>query len=137
MTTMTIPGVWRGHGYSGEEPATLAALYRAAASLIRERGYDACEASGPYEGGAGISLGTALRLAAEDASDGGLYELETRLGGFLYLTGQRRTFSRRYTSVADQVASWELDLGFPPRWKTQDEALAVLDGIAAVLDGLS
>ena len=109
MTTTVTPepAVWQ----SRDEltPADMAALYRQAAEIIRTRSYDQYD---EYEHAHGVSITTALRLAASrpvtdprDAADLA-EELETRLAGVLYVTGQAfcRTGIR---DLSDTVASWE------------------------------
>jgi hypothetical protein len=155
--SQTIGPVWQSR--AGDTPGGLAALYRDAAQRIRTCGYDAATATGDYEGSHGISITTALRLAAEtcgaqtrgegisgpytaaDAADLA-EELETRLAAVLYLTGQL-THRTGIRDLSDQVAAWESDLprmvGCWParyRWHAQDEALAVLETAAALLDAL-
>jgi hypothetical protein len=155
--SQTTGSVWQSR--AGDTPAGLAALYREAAQRIRTCGYDAATATGDYEGSHGININTALRQAAEthgaqtrgegifgpytaaDAADLA-EELETRLAAVLYLTGQL-TYRTGIRDLSDQVAAWESDL--PPRegswpvryrWHTQDEALAVLETTATLLDTL-
>jgi hypothetical protein len=145
--SQTTRPVWQSR--AGDTPAGLAALYRDAAQRIRTCGYDAAVGAGDfYEGHKGISVQVALRRAAmqrdqntADAADLA-EELETRLAAVLYLTGQR-TQRTGIHDLSDQVAAWESDL--PPRegswpvryrWHTQDEALAVLETAATLLDTL-
>jgi hypothetical protein len=121
-------------------PADFAALYRQAAEIIRTRSYDQYD---EYEGAEGVSITTALRLAAaerhadpRDAADL-TEELETRLAGVLYVTGQAfyRTGIR---DLSDTVASWErasvrVYASTKHRSRTQAEAAAVLEAAAAML----
>ena len=155
--TQTTGPHWQSR--AGDSPAGFAALYRDAAQRIRASGYDAATVTGDYEGSHGISITTALRLAAEtygahtrgegifgpytaaDATDLA-EELETRLAAVLYLTGQL-TYRTGIRDLSDQVATWETDLprveGTWPtryRWHTQDEALAVLETAAVLCDAL-
>jgi hypothetical protein len=156
--TPSAASTWRSR--AGDTPAGLAVLYRDAAQRIRTSGYDAATVTGDYEGSHGISITIALRQAAETcwaerAPERGLLprevamdaadlaeELETRLAAVLYLTGQL-TYRTGIRDLPDCVAGWERDLpqveGSWPvkyRWHTQDEALAVLETAAALLDSL-
>jgi hypothetical protein len=144
--SQTAHPIWQSR--AGDTPAGLAALYRDAARRIRTCGYDGATVTGDYEGSHGISITTALRHAAmqrdqntADAADL-TEELETRLAAVLYLTGQL-TYRTGIRDLSDQVAAWENDLpavaGSWPvryRWHTQDEAVAVLETAAALLDTL-
>jgi len=144
--SQTTGSVWQSR--AEDTPAGLAALYRDAAQRIRACGYDAATVTGDYVGSRGICITTALRHAAmqrdqntADAPDLS-EELETRLAAVLYLTGQL-TYRTGIRDLPDQVAAWESDLprvegSWPTRyrWHTQDEALAVLETAAALLDSL-
>ena len=123
-----------------DPPAAFAALYRHAAQLILDRGYDPYD---DYERAEGISIGTALRLAAaarvtdpRDVADLA-EELETRLAGVLYVTGQAfyRTGIR---DLSDTATSWErasvrIYASLKHRSRTQAEATAVLELAASML----
>ena len=61
--SQTTGPLWQSR--AGDSPAGFAALYRDAAQRIRASGYDAATVTGDYEGSHGISITTALRLAAE------------------------------------------------------------------------
>lgn len=141
-----------------DTPADLAALYRRAAEFIRVNGYDGATASGDYEGSTGVSITGALRYAARTwVADGArrgdpirsdpadipdlTEELETRLAGALYLAGQltRRT---RIDDLPDQVAEWDgervrIFASTRYRYHTEDEAVAVLELAAAMLDTIT
>jgi hypothetical protein len=143
---------------AGDTPADFAALYRRAAGFIRVNGYDGYTASRGYEGSTGASITGALRYAARTwVADGarrgdpvrshpadipGLTEeLETRLAGALYLAGQltRRT---RIDDLPDQVAEWDGEqvrkfASTRYRYHTEDEAVAVLELAAAMLDAIA
>ena len=137
-TTDQPAAVWQSRDDTA--PADLAALYRHAAQLIVDRGYDPYD---EYEGAKGISIPTALHLAASghvtdprDAADL-TEELETRLAGVLYVTGQAfyRTGIR---DLSDAVGSWErtsvrVYASTKLRSRTQAEAVAVLETAAAML----
>jgi hypothetical protein len=134
--------VWQSR--TDDTPADLAALYRRAAEIIRVRGYDPYD---DYEQATGISMTTALNLAAaghvtdpRDVADLA-EELETRLAGVLYVTGQAfyRTGIR---DLSDTAASWErasvrVYASTKLRSRTQAEATAVLELAAAMLGILS
>ena len=140
MTTTVTPepALWQSR--DGLTPADFAALYRQAAEIIRARGYDRYD---EYEHASGVSIGTALALAAaahvtdpRDAADL-TEELETRLAGVLYVTGQAycRTGIR---DLSDTVASWErasvrVYASTKYRSRTEAEAAAVLEAAAAML----
>ncbi len=139
QTTARPVTLWKSR--AGDTPAQLAACYRKAAAIITTLGYDPATASGAYEGQHGASITTALRTAASmcagtpaDVADLA-EELETRLAGVLYLTGQEwwRTGVRDMSAVPahwEDCASRVNEPGF--RYPTQDEAVAVL-GLAARL----
>ena len=143
--SQTITPIWQSR--TEDTPADLAALYRRAAEIIRDRGYDPYD---EYEHAQGISIGAALKLAASAVRDDWrdvadlAEELETRLAGVLYVTGQAfyRTGIR---DLSDTVASWErshvrIYASTRLRSRTQDEATAVLETAAAMLtmiDGAS
>jgi hypothetical protein len=156
--TDAISPAWSSR--AGDTPAVLAALYRDAAQRIRTCGYDAAVGGGDfYKGHKGISIQVALRQAAETYGAStrpegtfGAYgeadvadlteELETRLAAVLHLTGQR-AYRTGIRDLSDEVAAWERDLpldldrpGAHYRWHTQEEALAVLEAGAALLDVL-
>jgi hypothetical protein len=151
MTTTLAdkPAIWQCRNDTA--PADFAALYRHAAQLIRARGYDPYD---DYADAAGISIGTALRKAAE-AYDANIRpagslpgrdeaciadlteELETRLAGVMYVTGQAfyRTGIR---DLSDTVAGWErtsirVYASTRYRSRTQAEASAVLEVAASML----
>ncbi|HEY6275606.1 MAG TPA: hypothetical protein VIX86_04670 [Streptosporangiaceae bacterium] len=139
VQTATAP-VWASR--AGDTPGTLADLFRQAAHLIEAEGYSPC-ADGVFVHGRrpGHSVTTALDAAAAyacenhpaDAAD--LAEdAHARLAGFLHLTGLRT----RRTSIHDlcnEVAAWE-DCRPGAGYRSQAEAVAVLDAAARLLDAL-
>lgn len=131
-------------------PAQYAALYSAAADVIRARGYYAHELQG--YAGPGISVCGALKVAALEAEQAAApldplearygdavcvaEELETRLAAVLYVLGQLHTRTG-IRDLADQLAGWELahfHLGPGP---DQGEALALLGHAAAMFGHLA
>ena len=147
MTTVTSTEpevtVWQSRD-DDLAPADFAALYRHAAEIIRTSGYDPYD---DYEYAHGVSIGTALASAAmartrdsADASDL-TEELETRLAGVLYVTGQAfyRTGIR---DLSGTVASWErtsvrIYASTKYRSRTQAEAAAILETAAEMLTVIS
>jgi hypothetical protein len=118
-------------------------VFRQAAKLIRTEGYAPCADSIHVDGRArGHNISTALDAAAAlaypghgaDAAD--LAEdAHARLAGFLHLTGLRT----RRTSIhdmCDEIAVWE-EYRPGEGWRTEGQAVAVLDAAAAVLDGIA
>jgi len=125
-------------------PADFAALYRCAAEIIRDRGFDPHD---DYEDARGISIGAALKLAASAVRDDSrdiadlAEELETRLAGVLYVTGLA-FYRTGIGDLSDTAASWErtsvrIYASSKHRSRTQAEAVAVLETAAAMLAVIS
>lgn len=134
----TSPAAW--YARAGDTPGMLADLFRQAAKLIGAEGYSPCaDPIAVEDRRPGHSMSTALDAAAAlaypeapaDAAD--LAEdAHARLAGFLHLTGLRT----RRTSIADlcdEVTAWE-DYRPGAGYRTQAEAVAVLEAAAALLD---
>jgi hypothetical protein len=107
-----------------------AALLRLAAELIRSHGYNP---SKPADSGPGHSLSTAL-CAVTGCDPAGRHirpceGLHDRVAGYLFLTG-RATAGRTYLPGVLEV--WE-DYSPGEGWRSQDEAISVLDHAAAIL----
>jgi hypothetical protein len=140
MTISQAAGVW--HSRAGDTPAAVAYVFRQAAKVIRADGYAPCADSIHVDRrDRGHNISTALDAAAAlacpchgaDAAD--LAEdAHARLAGFLYLTGLR---TRRMSihDMCDEIAVWE-EYCPGEGWRTEAQAIAILDAAAAVLDGI-
>lgn len=120
-----------------DTPASLAAVYREAAALIRQHGYSPCATAadaGCYSAASAIEFaaGAGYDYLADQAD--AAEEALTRFAGYLYLTG----LARRRTSVYDitDTAAGQWEACRPGEgYRAVAEVLAVLDGAAAMLDG--
>jgi hypothetical protein len=107
-----------------------AGLLRLAADLIRRDGYNPAK---PADSGPGLSLSTAL-CTVTDCDPSGRHipacaALHDRVAGYMYLTG--RAWSAR-SYLPDVILNWE-EYRPGEGWRSQAEAVRVLDHAAAVL----
>lgn len=134
----TSTGVWSDTDYH-LTPGNYADLYSRASSLIGQLGYN--PGGENYEGERGISIETALQLAAESVTGLALPEAVaeealTRLVGMAYLLGILKRRSN-VMDLTDELSGWEC------RWTTyvgiapsEDAARELLATAARTLRGM-
>jgi hypothetical protein len=141
MTVSQAAAIW--HSHAEDTPAAVADVFRQAAKLIQTEGYAPCADGIHVDGRArGHNIRTALDAVAVLAYPGNAADAadlaedaHARLAGFLHLTGLRA----RRTSIhdmCDEIAAWE-DCRPGEGWRTEAQAVAVLDAAAATLDGIA
>jgi hypothetical protein len=150
--TRPAPVMWNAEWpYPEFTAAEFAAHYQLAAEIIAARGYNAEEMRG-YDGSPGVSICTALKLAARERAQAAdpqgtadqqeitaanvTEELETRLSAVIYTLGllHSRTGIQDFS---DQLAAWELGHYTTGPNPARSDALGLLATAAGIFTHIS